>query len=126
MIAQVYDTVRDVCSTLVGRSMPRPVGYCRAVVYGRSAVVLSRSTCLVYDLDSEKWTERRRLGTGVRQFGLAVDNGRVSLALYIGPRSVRYKWRRRDRNYSCSNFLTIKVWLWGRAGEWASELLYRI
>ena len=74
---QMYSATQQTC-TLAG-SMPRALAHMSVALCGPTAILLARSTCLLYNLDTDAWQERDAFKADVVKFGLVVDGG----ALYV-------------------------------------------
>jgi hypothetical protein len=76
---QNYDPYTNKC-TLLDSTMPQPCALMRAVLWENSAILLDRDTCLVYNLVSQTWTERKQFKTDVVHFAVAIHNEVVYVA----------------------------------------------
>ena len=57
--------------------MPHPNFLMRAVLWERFAILVGQNSCFIFDLEAETWQEREQFKTGVRHFGLVLQNERV-------------------------------------------------
>ena len=70
---QVFDTATKLCTILTQR-LPQPQRLCRAVMWDKSVILISYSTCLIFDLEQQTFQQRDQFAAGSLHFGLAVEN----------------------------------------------------
>src|SRR6218665_1330794 len=73
---QVYNTKENACS-LISKPMPISCLLMRAVTWQTSVVLLGRSICSIFNIETETWEEREQFKTDVNYFGLVLENGRL-------------------------------------------------
>src|SRR6218665_1258309 len=73
---QVYNTKENACS-LISKPMPISCLLMRAVTWETSIILLGRSTCSIFNTETETWEEREQFKTDVNHFGLVLENGRL-------------------------------------------------
>lgn len=73
---QMYDTKQNIC-TVLSTQMPSSQCLMRATLWETSVILLGLDTCLIFNLETETWQERKQFKTDVIQFALVQDNERV-------------------------------------------------
>src|SRR6218665_150298 len=73
---QVYNTKENTC-TLVLRSMPRPHGLMRGILWETSVILLGHNNCFIFNIETETWQEREQFKTDYPYFGLVLENKRL-------------------------------------------------
>ena len=113
---QSFDTVSSEC-TLLQRTLPRPCGLMRAVMWESIAIIIGGDNCFLFNMDFQRCDEKRGFSTGVSHFGFALENER----LYVigGGREetiAKDKWK-----WSCTNevkSVSVADVLKGNSVEW--------
>ena len=73
---QMYDTAKQTCIVLRAR-LPHSLGLLRTVLFQSMVILVSRGTCLLFDLDVQTWKPRPQFHTEVHHFGVALENGTI-------------------------------------------------
>jgi len=95
---QLYNTRENTCS-LISTPMPRPYRLMRAILWETYVILLGQYNCFIFDIETEKWQERKHFKTDVAHFGLILENGRLFV---IGGGVIKrdedgdYIWKCRD------------------------------
>src|SRR6218665_299181 len=113
---QVYNTKENTC-TLVLEPMPHPFSLMRAALWRTSVILVGCHSCFVFNIETGTWHERAQFKTGVVNFGLVLESGRLFV---IGGGSWEYdedgcgEWKYRDdvRYVPLQNILDDKPIEW--------------
>jgi len=72
---QVYNTKENTCIRI--SNMPGPHAWMRALLWETSVILIGRRTCLIFNIESITWQERKQFKTDVYHFGLILENERI-------------------------------------------------
>src|SRR6218665_932714 len=93
---QVYNTCLQTCSVLHIR-MPVQLSHVRAVLCDRYAILMSESTCLLFNFENGTFHSRERFKADVSNFGIAVVADRIFVVggeTWVTDQNAR--WKRTD------------------------------
>lgn len=111
---QVFNTCLQACSVLAIR-MPVQLSHLRAVLWDKYVILMSESTCLLFNFQTGTWQTRERFKTDVSNFGVALVGDRVFVVggeTWVTDRNAR--WNRTDavRYIPVENIIGDKLIQW--------------
>lgn len=101
---QVYDLASQSCR-LLESSLPDKDWIQAAVLWETSAILMGCYTCLLYNLETQTWLERKQFKTKLKHFGLVLNNQTLYLAgggVCVKDKDNKYIWTYTDEVKSMS------------------------